>query len=145
MKDKNKVGYCSPPKASQFKKGQSGNPKGRPKDTSKSIDNIYDIAILFLKECEQEISINERGESRSITVINAVFKQALSKAAKGDMRSIEFVSTMLSRSAQLKEAYDRKNLRVKAKRFQNEILDQLNDEEFGEVYKAVKSYRERES
>ncbi|WP_029087516.1 DUF5681 domain-containing protein [Brevundimonas aveniformis] len=25
------VGYCRPPKRSQFRKGQSGNPKGRPK------------------------------------------------------------------------------------------------------------------
>ena len=30
-KDKYAVGYGKPPKHAQFKKGQSGNPKGRPK------------------------------------------------------------------------------------------------------------------
>jgi hypothetical protein len=29
--DKNDVGYGKPPKNTQFVKGQSGNPKGRPK------------------------------------------------------------------------------------------------------------------
>lgn len=30
-KDDDRVGYKRPPKKNQFKKGQSGNPKGRPK------------------------------------------------------------------------------------------------------------------
>lgn len=30
-KQSSKVGYCNPPKEHQFKPGQSGNPKGRPK------------------------------------------------------------------------------------------------------------------
>ncbi|MGL5722507.1 MAG: DUF5681 domain-containing protein [Brevinema sp.] len=30
---KEKIGYKSPPKEAQFSKGQSGNPKGRPKAT----------------------------------------------------------------------------------------------------------------
>jgi hypothetical protein len=35
------VGYGKPPKASQFKKGQSGNPKGRPKDQNKDfVDSL---------------------------------------------------------------------------------------------------------
>ena len=29
--DEDKVGYGRPPKKNQFKKGQSGNPSGRPK------------------------------------------------------------------------------------------------------------------
>jgi hypothetical protein len=29
--NKEKVGYCKPPKDTRWKKGQSGNPKGRPK------------------------------------------------------------------------------------------------------------------
>ncbi len=31
MSDKYEVGYGKPPKRTQFKKGRSGNPKGKPK------------------------------------------------------------------------------------------------------------------
>ena len=31
-RDDDKAGYCKPPKKHRFKKGKSGNPKGRPKN-----------------------------------------------------------------------------------------------------------------
>lgn len=34
MSEDYKVGYKTPPKPTQFKKGKSGNPGGRPKGTS---------------------------------------------------------------------------------------------------------------
>lgn len=39
------VGYCKPPKATQFQKGVSGNPKGR---TKRSQQDLLDL-------CEQEL------------------------------------------------------------------------------------------
>jgi hypothetical protein len=41
MSDSYEVGYGKPPKDTQFKKGSSGNPKGRPK---KALD--FDHALL---------------------------------------------------------------------------------------------------
>ena len=98
MSKNRKSGYCNPPKRTQFKKGQSGNPNGRPKGPSKSADDIYDVAYLFLQECEKPIHITENGERTEIQLIQAVFKQALAKAAKGNMNAIRFVSMMFSRS-----------------------------------------------
>jgi Family of unknown function (DUF5681) len=39
----NAVGYCRPPKHTQFKAGQSGNPKGRPKGTISSANFLRKI------------------------------------------------------------------------------------------------------
>lgn len=36
------VGYGKPPKRSQFKKGQSGNPEGRPKETKNLKTDLAD-------------------------------------------------------------------------------------------------------
>jgi hypothetical protein len=43
------VGYCKPPKASQFKKGQSGFPSGRPKEKG-------NLLTFFNTELDREIS-----------------------------------------------------------------------------------------
>ena len=34
MSKRNKVGYANPPQSTRWQKGQSGNPKGRPKTKS---------------------------------------------------------------------------------------------------------------
>ncbi len=43
------VGYGKPPAASRFKKGQSGNPKGRPKVT-KNVSNMLEEVFFFTED-----------------------------------------------------------------------------------------------
>ena len=76
-----KVGYGRPPKATQFKKGFSGNKKGRPKGTKS-------IATVFLAEMNQRVAITENGERRTITKAEAALKQLINKAATGDPKAI---------------------------------------------------------
>ena len=52
------VGYGKPPKKSQFKKGQTGNPKGRPKK-KKSRKELFDEAW------NDEITVNGKKMTRS--------------------------------------------------------------------------------
>jgi len=79
MEDNNRnyeVGYRKPPKNTQFKKGVSGNPKGRPK-------KVLDFDQELLREAKSLITINEGGRRRRISKHVAVIKQMMNNAMKG--------------------------------------------------------------
>lgn len=82
------VGYGRPPKTSQFKKGQSGNPKGRPKG-SKNLSTIVQAAL------NATVMVNENGKRRLITKLEAIVTQAVNKAAAGDPQAFRHVLNLL--------------------------------------------------
>ena len=76
-----KVGPGNPPKHTQFRKGVSGNAKGRPKG-SKNLETL-------LKEAANgQVRATIDGKSRKISKIQATTLQLATKAASGDPRSI---------------------------------------------------------
>ena len=91
-----KVGYCSPPESTRFKKGRSGNPKGRPKGTL----NVRTVLANTLRE---RVVINEHGQRKTVTKLEAAIKQLVNKAASGDLRALrQFVD--LARDAEKEES-----------------------------------------
>ena len=76
------VGYRRPPREHRFKPGQSGNPNGRPRG-SKS------FARLLLEELATKITIQENGVPRRITKQEAIVKQYVNKAMRGDHRVLK--------------------------------------------------------
>jgi hypothetical protein len=76
-----RVGYCNPPQHSRFKKGESGNPKGRPKGT-------LNLATVLARTLREKVIINENGQRRVITKLEAAVKQLVNKAATGDLRAL---------------------------------------------------------
>src|SRR5690348_12610056 len=76
-----RVGYGNPPQHSRFKKGRSGNPRGRPK-------RAESFARLAQRIFNERIVIKENGERRTITKLQAAMKQLANKAAAGDARAI---------------------------------------------------------
>ena len=75
------VGYRRPPKHTQFAKGRSGNPNGRPKGSK-------NFGLVIEEELNAKISIYENGKRKSITKREAVAKQLVNKAASGDAKAI---------------------------------------------------------
>ena len=51
------VGYCRPPKHSQFKPGQSGNPSGRPKNAISFVSDLADELSGTILARENDIDI----------------------------------------------------------------------------------------
>lgn len=75
------IGYGKPPKRTQFQKGQSGNAKGRPKDSK----NTY---VLLDDTLSQKITITENGQPVQISKRQAIILQLVNKGVKGELKAI---------------------------------------------------------
>jgi adenylosuccinate synthase len=81
MAKKSKVGRGNPPKHTRFRKGQSGNPKGRPKGSK-------NLSTILMEAAGEEVIANIGGRSRRITTLQATAIQLATKAAGGDRNAI---------------------------------------------------------
>ncbi len=74
-------GRRKPPAHSQFKPGQSGNPRGRPPGSK-------NLATLIENELNRTVPVHENGKKRKVSKRELVVKQAVNKAAAGDPRTL---------------------------------------------------------
>lgn len=78
------LGYGRPPPWTQFRKGQSGNPKGRPKKKRDvEVAPMGRQAEILRKEIDRKITITEGGEAREISIQEAITKAQTAQALKG--------------------------------------------------------------
>jgi len=88
MSKDTKVGYGRPPIHSQFKPGQSGNPKGRPKG-SRSLASVVRAAMT------ERVTIVQNGKRKSVSKLDAAMMQAANQAAGGEHRAMRLVVDLL--------------------------------------------------
>ncbi len=84
------VGYKNPPKQTRFKKGQSGNPNGRPKGTK-------DLKTELMEELQELILVSEGGSRRTVSKQRAMLKSLTAKAVQGDARAATILVKLVLR------------------------------------------------
>lgn len=87
---KYKVGYCKPPKETQFKPGQSGNPEGRPA-------NAIELLSLFEDVLREDAVIKENGRMVTTIAARAVYKRLIYDAVHGNTRAAALILDFLDR------------------------------------------------
>jgi Family of unknown function (DUF5681) len=85
------VGYKKPPSHTQFKPGQSGNPKGRPKGSAAPADVIRE-------QLRKIANVEVGGRVQKISMLEAIVLKHVSQALKGDHKSTALVFDALKPS-----------------------------------------------
>ena len=82
------VGYGKPPKEGQFRKGNSGNPRGRPKGS-------LNVLTVLERTARETITINIQGCRKTVTKLEAAAMQMSNKSASGDLKAITLMFNFL--------------------------------------------------
>ena len=93
------VGYGKPPEENRFQKGQSGNPRGRPKGSRNRSKlpalNEERMKSILLEEAYRTIRLNEGNGHVSIPMAQAVIRSLAVNAAKGNQRAQRLFTELL--------------------------------------------------
>jgi hypothetical protein len=93
------VGYGRPPKATRYRKGRSGNPRGRPPGDE-------NLLAVFKRMASKRIKIREGEKSRTITMAEAIILQNYNAALKRDQIAMANIIRLAEESGELIDRSD---------------------------------------
>ncbi|HWA91162.1 MAG TPA: DUF5681 domain-containing protein [Rhizomicrobium sp.] len=86
------IGYGKPPRATRFRPGTSGNPKGRPKCASSPLGEIVNDVL------NAPVKYRENGRARTSSRREVALKQLVQRAINGDVGAAD---VLLHKRAQM--------------------------------------------
>jgi hypothetical protein len=84
------VGYGRPPKATQFKPGQSGNARGRPRGPRT-------IGAILREVIGQKIPVTEGSKARRLPVLEVMLRRLVNEAMKNDPKAMKLLISLVER------------------------------------------------
>ena len=87
-KDNYEVGYGKPPRRTRFTKGQSGNPRGRPRGAK-------NLKTLLSEALNEPVIVIENGARRRVTKREAIITQLVNRSATADWRAIKILLDLI--------------------------------------------------
>ena len=101
-RDNSPVGYRKPPTRSQFEKGRSGNPRGRPRGAK-------NLSTLLGETLSEGVTVTENGRRRKITKLAAMCKRLVNEALAGNLSAmrllLELIRSIENRGQSSEEAF----------------------------------------
>ena len=89
----------NPSKHTQFRKGTSGNPRGRPRGSK-------NLSTYLMEAARDQVTVTVGGRTRTISKLQATTMQLATKAASGDQaaigRFLDWVDEIETRAANVK-------------------------------------------
>ena len=93
MTDKdNSVGYKRPPRHTRFKKGKSGNPRGRP-------GGSLNLGFKLEKVAPALVTVTESGKRKTLSKVDVALRRLVNNAAEGDRTPLSYSSNYSKRRA----------------------------------------------
>jgi hypothetical protein len=86
------VGYGKPPKSTRFRKGRSGNSRGRPPGSKKELPWEHVLG--------QMVTVTENGESQEMTAEEAFLLYMFKQGANGDIPAARLIKLSIEKARQ---------------------------------------------
>jgi hypothetical protein len=90
------VGYRRPPVATQFKKGESGNKKGRPK-------GIRPVGAILQGILQQKLAVSENGKTRRYSYLEVMLRRLANDAMRSDPAALKLMLSLCDRYGETAE------------------------------------------
>ena len=121
-------GYKNPPKEHQFRKGVSGNPKGRPrKKKQSSSDPGLDLIVSVHSELRKSVFVQENGKHREISKLDAFSAQLVAQSVNGKPSQQKMLLSLLMLDTHEEtEKQTLEQLKSHDEDLLNELYEQLN-------------------
>ena len=112
-KQNSAVGYGRPPVNRQFKPGQSGNPRGRPKGSK-------NLLTIFAEAMSRPVTVRDKGKIRRLSKLELMVEVMVNKALAGDPKAFAMVVQFADKFEELKK------LTLNHRELVNSALEQLH-------------------
>ena len=91
------IGYGKPPRHTRFRPGQSGNPRGRPKDAK-------NLSTLVHQALNEPVVVAENGRRRKVSKRRAIITQLVNRSAQADLKATQILLAIVQESERRSEA-----------------------------------------
>ena len=94
-----KVGYGRPPKANRFRKGRSGNPRGRKAGEE-------NVIALFKRIAARLVKVNDNGQIKSLSLAEAIILQNYKAALQKNQNAVANMFRLAEEADEFKDWND---------------------------------------
>ena len=91
------IGFGRPPKATRFKPGESGNPRGRPKGSRP-------VGAVLQEVLHQRIPVTENGRTRRLPALEVMLRRLANEAMRSEPSAVKLMLSLVDRYAEAPEA-----------------------------------------